>query len=79
MDQDLASRQEARELGKQAEEAQKVLRTFSQEKLDAIVPVSYTHLDVYKRQGEKRPAPGPLIYRGYDICDLIRGVEKDGR
>ena len=37
MDQDLASRQEARELGKQAEEAQKVLRTFSQEKLDAIV------------------------------------------
>lgn len=37
MDQDLASRQEARELGRRAEEAQKTLRTFSQEKLDAIV------------------------------------------
>ena len=30
-------------------------------------------------EGEKRPAPGQLIYRGYDICDLISGVEKDGR
>lgn len=30
-------------------------------------------------EGEKRPAPGQLIYRGYDICDLINGVEKDGR
>ena len=28
MDQDLASRQEARELGKRAEEAQRILRTF---------------------------------------------------
>ena len=37
MDQDLASRQEARELGKQAEEAQRSFCTFSQEKLDAIV------------------------------------------
>ena len=37
MDQDLASRQEARELGKRAEEAQRILRTFSQEKLDGIV------------------------------------------
>lgn len=37
MDQDLASRQEARELGRRAEEAQKTIRTFSQEKLDAIV------------------------------------------
>lgn len=37
MDQDLASRQEARELGRRAEEAQRTLRTFSQEKLDAIV------------------------------------------
>ena len=37
MDQDLASRQEAGELGRRAEEAQKTLRTFSQEKLDAIV------------------------------------------
>ena len=30
-------------------------------------------------EGEKRPDPGQLIYRGYDICDLISGVEKDGR
>ena len=30
-------------------------------------------------EGEKRPAPGQHIYRGYDICDLINGVEKDGR
>lgn len=37
MDQDLTSRQEARELGRRAEEAQRTLRTFSQEKLDAIV------------------------------------------
>ena len=37
MDQDLASRQEARELGKRAEEAQRILRTFSQEKLDGSV------------------------------------------
>lgn len=27
-------------------------------------------------EGEKRPAPGQLIYRGYDICDLISGVER---
>lgn len=30
-------------------------------------------------RSEKRPAPGQLIYRGYDICDLVSGVEKDGR
>lgn len=36
MDQDLASRQEARDLAKKAEEAQKLLRRFSQEKIDAI-------------------------------------------
>ena len=37
MDKDLQSRQEARELLRQAEEAQKTLAGFSQEKLDAIV------------------------------------------
>ena len=36
-DKDLAARQEARELCRQAEKAQKVLGTFSQEKLDGIV------------------------------------------
>ncbi len=35
-DKDLASRQEARNLCKQAESAQQILRTFSQQKLDAI-------------------------------------------
>ena len=37
MDKDLAARQEARLLCRQSEQAQKVLRTFSQEQLDAIV------------------------------------------
>ena len=37
LDKDLAARQEARLLCKQAEAAQKILGTFSQEKLDAIV------------------------------------------
>ena len=37
LDKDLAARQEARLLCKQAEAAQKILATFSQEKLDAIV------------------------------------------
>lgn len=36
LDQDLLARQEARELAARAEEAQRVLRTFSQEKLDGI-------------------------------------------
>ena len=25
---------------------------------DAVIPVSYTHLDVYKRQGQHRSHPG---------------------
>ena len=37
LDKDLRSRQEARELAKQAQAAQKALAGFSQEKLDAIV------------------------------------------
>ena len=37
MDKDLAARQEARLLCRQSEQAQKILRTFSQEQLDAIV------------------------------------------
>ena len=37
LDKDLAARQEARLLCRQAEKAQKLLETFSQEKLDAIV------------------------------------------
>ena len=37
MDKDLQSRQEARELLRQAEAAQKVLAGFSQDKLDSIV------------------------------------------
>ncbi len=30
-------------------------------------------------EGEKRPAEGKLIYRGYDICDLVEGKTKDDR
>ncbi len=30
-------------------------------------------------EGEKRPAEGKLIYRGYDICDLVDGKTKDDR
>ena len=37
LDKDLLARQEARDLAKQAEKAHLQLRTFSQEKLDAIV------------------------------------------
>ena len=37
LDKDLRSRQEARELAKQAEAAQKALADYSQERLDAIV------------------------------------------
>ena len=37
MDRDLASRQEARDLAAKAEAAQKVLRTFSQDRIDKIV------------------------------------------
>ena len=37
VDKDLAARQEARTLCRQAESAQKILRTFSQEQLDRIV------------------------------------------
>ena len=37
IDKDLAARQEARLLCRQAEQAQKILASFSQEKLDAIV------------------------------------------
>lgn len=37
LDKDLQARQEARQLAKEAFAAQKILRTFSQEKLDAIV------------------------------------------
>ena len=37
LDKDLCSRQEARELCAKAEAAQKMLREFSQEQLDAIV------------------------------------------
>ena len=37
IDKDLAARQEARLLCRQAEEAQHLLETFPQEKLDAIV------------------------------------------
>ena len=37
LDNDLLSRQQARDLAKQAEQAQKILADFSQEKLDAIV------------------------------------------
>ena len=36
MDQDLTSRQEARDLAKRAQEAQQILRGFTQDKLDAI-------------------------------------------
>ena len=36
-DKDLMARQEARRLAKAAEEAQKILGSFPQEKLDAIV------------------------------------------
>ena len=37
LDKDLAARQEARELARQAEKAQHILADFPQEKLDAIV------------------------------------------
>ena len=37
LDNDLRSRQQARELARQAGEAQKILSEFPQEKLDAIV------------------------------------------
>ena len=37
IDKDLAARQEARLLCRQSEQAQKILRTYSQEQLDAIV------------------------------------------
>ncbi len=30
-------------------------------------------------EGEKHPIPGQLIYRGYDINDLVEGTAKDGR
>ena len=30
-------------------------------------------------EGELEPIPGELIYRGYQITDLVRGVEKDQR
>lgn len=33
----------------------------------------------YMQDGEKLPAPGQLIYRGYDIRDLIQGFMGSGR
>ncbi len=30
-------------------------------------------------EGEKHPIPGQLIYRGYDINDLVNGKTRDGR
>ena len=35
-------------------------------------PVSYTHLDVYKRQGEIMSLIQPLINNGYSISDALR-------
>ena len=33
----------------------------------------------YMQDGEKLPAPGQLIYRGYDVEDLIHGFMREGR
>ncbi|MBP0977160.1 MAG: citrate synthase, partial [Oscillospiraceae bacterium] len=30
-------------------------------------------------EGEREPTKGELIYRGYDINDLVTNVEKEGR
>ena len=37
------------------------LDVMGAEGLHDIAPVSYTHLDVYKRQGSARPAPIPVL------------------
>ena len=33
----------------------------------------------YMQDGEKLPAPGHLVYRGYDVEDLIRSFVSEGR
>ena len=33
----------------------------------------------YLQDGERVPAPGQLIYRGIDVCELIEGFLKEGR
>lgn len=33
----------------------------------------------YLQDGEKTPAEGQLIYRGYDVCEMIEGFLKEGR
>ena len=33
----------------------------------------------YMQDGEKLPAPGQLIYRGYNVEDLIQGFVSEGR
>ena len=33
----------------------------------------------YLQDGEKTPAEGQLIYRGYDVCEMIEGFSKEGR
>ena len=51
------------------------------------MPVSYTHLDVYKRQAAKKPAPitgirKRTIFREGDaaqqVNDLVAALQKDG-
>ena len=41
-----------------------VLAMAPTESLDTLAPVSYTHLDVYKRQPSRRARPRPRRYRG---------------